>query len=261
MAPKHRPRTPEELAAGLPGPTNRCAARSTGKLRRLAENGDTSHTDPGHMCDACRCERHAMEGQAVCPKHGGRSPQARKGAERRLAEIEVRRELARIGHPVETTPSEALQRALELTAGDVEALAAMLRDADQGGINHGTPGPTYEPDKKGRPQKTADAPMQPGILTHNRHGELVAHPAYQLLRDRVNDLARIAKTGIDADLDAQRVELEQAQTMLMAAAFKALMTHPRLGLTAEQQRAFPGVVREVLELTAGGIVDAEAVER
>ena len=49
-----------------------------------------------------------------------------------------------------------------------------------------------------------------------------------------------------------KLELEQAQTALMAAALKALMNDPRLGLTAEQRAAYPAVVRGVLELVVGG---------
>lgn len=47
----------------------------------------------GHRGDGSRCKRWAIRGGFVCPSHGGRAPQVRRAAERRLVEITAHRTL------------------------------------------------------------------------------------------------------------------------------------------------------------------------
>jgi hypothetical protein len=48
----------------------------------------------GHRGDGSACKRWAIRGGYVCPSHGGRAPQVRRAADRRLFEIAAHRTLA-----------------------------------------------------------------------------------------------------------------------------------------------------------------------
>lgn len=237
-------RTPDEIAAGLAAGPRRCAARGKAALRALDElhggKAHNPHREHGHLCAECQCQRRVSEGDRHCRVHGGASNSSIESATRRRAEGAVHAELRRVGRPVDTTPAEALQRALELQRGTVEALAAIMDAGDQPGGFHGTPGPTYDDDG----DVVADDPMQPGVLGRNRHGELVAHPAAGLYRDALNDLVRTAKVGIDADLDGRRVAVEEAQAVLIGVAIRRILE--RLELSVRQWDAVPAVSRDVL---------------
>jgi len=58
------------------------------------------------------CGLNPLEGGTRCKKHGGGSPQARKAAEKRLAEAQVQKELERgvrtLGLPIDIDPGKAL---------------------------------------------------------------------------------------------------------------------------------------------------------
>jgi hypothetical protein len=79
----------------------------------------------GHRRDGSACKRWSIRGGYVCPSHGGRAPQVRRAAERRLFEIAAHRTLdSWLCSPAgqETQDRAAL-------AGDrpaIEALAARL---------------------------------------------------------------------------------------------------------------------------------------
>lgn len=72
-----------------------------------------------------RCGRFAMAGTTVCDVHGGKAPQVRRAAERRLATERARSELARLGEPAApvTDPHGELAR----ICGEAVALVDVLR--------------------------------------------------------------------------------------------------------------------------------------
>lgn len=74
----------------------------------------------GHRRDGSRCKRWSIRGGFVCPSHGGRAPQVRRAADRRLLEIAIHRTLAAWSRS--PAAREARERA-EL-AGDRAALEA-----------------------------------------------------------------------------------------------------------------------------------------
>jgi hypothetical protein len=48
----------------------------------------------GHRPDGSRCKRWSIRGGFVCPTHGGRAPQVRRAAQRRLTEAALCRTFA-----------------------------------------------------------------------------------------------------------------------------------------------------------------------
>lgn len=93
----------------------------------------------GHRGDGSPCKRWAIRGGYVCPSHGGRAPQVRRAAERRLFEIAIHRTLAT------WMRSPAAQEAQERTAlasdrAAIEALAGRLGGGpgqQLGALDHG----------------------------------------------------------------------------------------------------------------------------
>jgi hypothetical protein len=184
-----------------------------------------------------------MDGQAVCRMHGGMNKAARANGKKRLAEVEVRKELRRrgLGHAVDTTPAEALQRAIELARGNVEALAEMVRET----------------------AAVADPEVDDEPVT--------AHPAYEHYRAAINDLARMAKLGHDAGIAERKQDLQEAQARLVGVALRRILE--RLHLSEHQWSMVPAVARDVLgALSPSGtdvvdhvmldeeVLDAEVVE-
>lgn len=94
-------------------------------------NGSIRYDRPSLRCSAHRtdgapCAAYAMHGTTVCAAHGGRAPQVRAAAQRRLEVEKAQRQVRRLGlneapamHPV-----EALERSIAATA----AMCAYLRD-------------------------------------------------------------------------------------------------------------------------------------
>lgn len=82
----------------------------------------------GHKKDGTGCANYAMAGQLVCHAHGGRASQNRaKGAER-IAEAQVRRELARLDVPPVDDPLTEIAR----VAGQVVAWKDVLAEKVNG---------------------------------------------------------------------------------------------------------------------------------
>jgi len=79
------------------------------------------------------CRAVAMQGQLVCVKHGGSSPQARAAAERRIAEhaaVEAAtRAVRKLGLPQDVDPAQALLNELHQTAGIVAWLRGEIDQA------------------------------------------------------------------------------------------------------------------------------------
>jgi hypothetical protein len=81
----------------------------------------------GHRPDGSRCKRWAIRGGFVCPTHGGRAPQVRRAARRRLTEVA----LCRTFGAYLRSPAAQEDRELMALASDrpvIEALAERLSD-------------------------------------------------------------------------------------------------------------------------------------
>ena len=80
------------------------------------------------------CTLTPAEGAKRCWRHGGSSPQAKKAAERRVAEEKARVELERgvrtLGLPVDIDPGKALLDEIHWTAGHVQWLREKVQELD-----------------------------------------------------------------------------------------------------------------------------------
>jgi hypothetical protein len=140
----------------------------------------------------------------------------------------------------------------------------MLQQADTPTGITGTPGPETitipGEDGKDGEEFIEAAPMEPGLLGHDRFGQLVRHPATELARDLAIDTAKIAKLNLDAGISERAQSLDEAQFALITAVFRALMTHPMLNLTAEQRAIYPQIIGELCRTHLSDITDAEVLD-
>lgn len=153
------------------------------------------------------CRRYALKGTNRCEFHGGKSPQAQRKAQERLAEQAARRVLADLGEPVE--PVVDAVGALESLAGECVALTSILR------------------------QKVA-------ALETIRYS---SSQSFEQLRGEVSAyIAMLGRTEsvlskiVSLNLDARRVQLDEARVLLVVAALDAVLSHRDLALDPARQR-------------------------
>lgn len=84
------------------------------------------------------CKRTAMNGQDVCAAHGGRAPQNRAAAKRRLAEQAVERAMVTFGQRVEVEdPGEEFFDLICWSAGHLRWLRARIQVLDEDALTWG----------------------------------------------------------------------------------------------------------------------------
>lgn len=77
------------------------------------------------------CKNHPRQGATVCGYHGGNTPQARAAAQARLAEQEATRQVKTLGLPIDISPTDALLREVQWTAGHVEWLRGKVQELEE----------------------------------------------------------------------------------------------------------------------------------
>lgn len=101
----------EPVRVAFPGSPMRCVA--------LAERGTRE------------CRKWAVMGMNVCDTHGGRAPQAKKAAARRLAEVRTMQDLmSRVMHSATTDPYEAVETELARATVITEGLSYLVSDLE-----------------------------------------------------------------------------------------------------------------------------------
>lgn len=154
----------------------------------------TAHTSSG-----ARCRRHAIRGGTVCATHGGRAPQVKAAAARRLALAEAQAELEveaqRLGRVFEVEPAEAMLAMVHEAAANVAVLRHLVQQLDP------SVGPSGIAGSTGSTAKVNEA--TPHVLV----------AMYDAERER---LVRWSKACRDAGVDERRVQLERQQAELVA---------------------------------------------
>ena len=181
-----------------------------------------------------QCRRPAMRGGRVCASHGGKSPQARTAAARRLAEEKAAKAMRLFTEPVDIDPARALVELVQWTAGEVaywreqvRALAADDADALTWGVTRV---------KEGGDDRGVTMEAAPNI-------------AYRMLTDAQDRLAKYAAAALKAGVEERRVRLAEDQGALVAQVIRAVLED--LHLTAEQSERVPEIVPRHLRLIAG----------
>lgn len=64
---------------------------------------------PKHKTDGSPCGRYPVKGSTVCPTHGGKAPQVKAAADRRIAEEKLRKVVGRLTAEPVTNPWKKLQ--------------------------------------------------------------------------------------------------------------------------------------------------------
>ncbi|WP_235020185.1 hypothetical protein [Ruania rhizosphaerae] len=182
-----------------------------------------------------QCKRRPAIGQRVCAVHGGKSPQAKKAAARRIAEAEARAAVVTFGLPVDVAPSEALLEEVRWTAGHVQWLRGRVQQLEPDAL---TWGETKRVDK--------GSGAEPGIDTTEAAAVNVWLDLYY--RERAHFVA-VCTAALKAGVEERRVRLAEQQGELVAVVIRRILDD--LQLTPAQAELAPGVAARHLRAIAG----------
>lgn len=186
------------------------------------------------------CGLSPAAGATRCGRHGGNSPQAKKAAERRVAEASAKAELERgvrtLGLPVDIDPGKALLDEIHWTAGHVQWLREKVQELKGDELVWG------------RTQTDAGiGPQGPVDTTTEKAGPSVWYELYMKERDH---LAKVCALALKAGIEERKVKLAESQGALVAEAIRRILA--ALNLTPQQQAMVPEIVPQQLRLLAGG---------
>lgn len=176
--------------------------------------------------EGTRCGRWAMKGQNVCAMHGGKAPQAREAAARRVADTNARAAVARLGGRRDIHPAEALLDLVHWTAGEVDYWRQRVTQLEEDQLTWGT---TQHREGTG-PEGPIDVTTQAAA----------PHIAYTMLERASDRLASYATAALKAGVDERRVRLAEQQGALVAGVIRAILAE--LNLSPAQQALVGEVV-------------------
>jgi hypothetical protein len=187
------------------------------------------------------CGLSPIPGATRCGRHGGKAPQVKAAAERRVAEAAARETMTKavrtLGLPIDIDPGKALLDEIHWTAGHVAWLRDKVQEQNAEELVWGK-------------EKHEDGVGPQGIVdvTTEKAGPSVWYELY--IREREH-LAKVCALALKAGIEERKVKLAESQGLLVADAIRRILG--ALGLTPEQQQLVPEVVpRELRALAAGG---------
>jgi hypothetical protein len=186
------------------------------------------------------CGLSPLDGGTRCKKHGGGSPQARKAAEKRLAEAQAQKELERgvraLGLPVDIDPGKALLDEIHWTAGHVEWLREKVQELQDEELVWGK-----------SQTEVGIGPEGPIDKVVEKAGPSVWYELY--LKEREH-LAKVCALALRAGIEERKVKLAESQGALVAEAIRRILA--ALNLSPAQQAMVPEIVPQQLRLLAAG---------
>lgn len=140
-----------------------------------------------------QCKRWASPGATVCATHGGKAPQVRAAAERRLAAAEAERAAVTFGLPRDVDPHAALLEELHRTAGHVSWLSTLVAELDRENLSQYT-----------------EAGRRPSVWV-------------ELYQTERKHLAAVATACLRAGIEERRVEIAQQQADVLVAVLRGVL--------------------------------------
>lgn len=168
--------------------------------------------------------------------HGGKAPQVKAAADKRIEAQEVARDMVTLGLPVDIDPTEALLQEVRRTAGHVAWLAERVQALDEDDLTWGR----VQHDEGIGPEGPIDK------TTHKAGG----HAVYQLYLTEREHLAKVSALAIKAGVDQRRIELAEAQALQVAGLIRRVLAGIHL-TPAQQEAAHAVVVTELRALDQG----------
>jgi hypothetical protein len=178
-----------------------------------------------------------MHGQEVCHFHGGRAPQNKAAAKRRLAAEEAKRAVVTYGLPRDIDPADALLEEVCRTAGHVAWLEQQVRALSPEELVWGR----AEEVEKGAsefPGTDMTAKAAPNVWV-------------VLYREERRHLVDVCATAIKAGIEERRVKLAERQGAMLADVIRRLLEDPELGLDRRQQEVGRAVASRHLRVLGG----------
>lgn len=187
--------------------------------------------------DGKPCERWPIKGSTVCASHGGRAPQVKAAAKRRLTTERIQKQLRRLGEPITVDPITAILDRIHAKAAEVAWYRQQIEQL------------TTDRELVWGTTKTKDTSNALGG-SNEVIEEATINLWLRLYHDSESQLVQFAKIALDAGVDERRVELEErAATQLV---FFANQLAEKLGIT--DRDAYIAVVQSVLaDMTKGAL--------
>lgn len=186
------------------------------------------------------CGLGPVPGAKRCGRHGGKAPQVRAAAERRLAEEKAKNIMTNavrtLGLPIDIDPGKALLDEIHMTAGHVQWLREKVQELEPEQLVWGK----VQTDQGVGPQGPVDT-------TTEKAGPSVYYELYMKEREH---LAKVCALALRAGIEERKVKLAESQGALVADVIRRILN--ALGLTPEQQALVPQIVPEQLRLLAAG---------
>lgn len=191
--------------------------------------------------DGNPCAASPMKGQKRCGRHGGKSPQAKKAAERRLAERKAAEQADRAVRMLGITekyadidPGKALLEEISVTYAHVQWLRGKVAELDADSLAWGKVSHEEGIGPEGPIDKTT-MKAEPSVW-------------YQLyLREREH-LVKVTTAALKAGIEERKVRLAESQGELVARVIRGILE--ALDLSAKQWKLVQTVVPQQLRALA-----------
>ena len=178
------------------------------------------------------CGRAPIKGATVCYVHGGRAPQVKAAAARRLAAQAAEQAVRTLGLAADISPTEALLEEVRWTAGHVAWLRSRVQELEQ----HGG-----EPD----PLVWGVTRVKEGGDDYGTTSEAKPSIWYELYARERTHLIKVCDAAIRAGVEERRVRLAEQQGDLLALAIRQILEAFGLGDDPRVATIVPGVLREI----------------
>ena len=176
------------------------------------------------------CGRLPMRGQTRCDMHGGKNPNTRAAAKRRLARAELEDLISTLAPPIEVEPHTAILAMIHACAGRVAFWQRMVDTLDPEQMVWGT------------------TKVKTGGHDTGRTEEARPHIAYTSLREESDRLVKYADIALRAGVEAERVRIAREDGQRIARVLTGFLERVGLGRDEAARAALADVVRDVLAI-------------